>query len=91
MGETIDWTKLDKSVKPNLKLKGVKDKPAALLDVCTQRRHRLVHHGKALKITSPAAHALVDFVIDIADVADGLAVAATNRWRLAERPSPPMK
>lgn len=61
MGETIDWSLLDASITPDLKLSGVKSNPAALLDAWTQRRHQLVHHGKALKIGSPAAHALTDF------------------------------
>jgi len=80
MGQTIDWSKLDDSVKLNLKLAGVKDGPAALLDAWTQRRHQPVHHGKALvEISSPAAHALVDFVVDIAHVVDALAVAAKTK------------
>lgn len=79
MGESIDWSKLDKSVTPNLKLANVKDNPAALLDAWTQRRHQLVHHGKALKITSPGAHALVDFVVAIARVVDELAQSAKKK------------
>lgn len=79
MGETIDWSKLDKGITPDLKLKSVKDSPAALLDAWTQRRHQLVHQGKALNISSPSAHALVDFVVAIANVVDDLAVPAKKK------------
>lgn len=78
MGETIDWSLLDMSITPHLKLASVRDNPAALLDAWTQRRHQLVHHGKALKIGSPAAHALADFVVEIARIVDGIAVSATK-------------
>jgi hypothetical protein len=79
MGESIDWSKLDSAVTPNLKLANVRDKPAALLDAWTTRRHQLVHHGKALRIGSPAAKALVDFVEAIAAVVDEQAVTAKKR------------
>ena len=79
MGEVIDWARLNGSVTPKLKLSGVSDNPAALLDAWTLRRHQLVHHGKALKIMSPAAHALVDFVIAIAAEVDRLAVTAKKK------------
>lgn len=79
MGEAIDWAQLGSSVTPNLKLANVSDNPAALLDAWTLRRHQLVHQGKALKITSPAAHALVDFVGAIASVVDGIALAAMTK------------
>jgi hypothetical protein len=79
MGETIDWSKLDKSVTPALKIKGMKHNPAALLDAWTQRRHKLVHQGKALKVGSPEAHALVDFVVAIAAAVDDVAVGAEKK------------
>lgn len=79
MGETIDWSLLDASITPDLKLSSVKPNPAALLDAWTQRRHQLVHHGKALKIGSPAAHALTDFVVAIAGIVDGIAVTAKKK------------
>lgn len=79
MGETIDWSKLDNCVTPNLKFKGAKDSPAALLDAWTQRRHELVHQGKAVRISSSAAHALLDFVIAIASAVDDVAGTAKKK------------
>lgn len=76
MGETIEWSELDASIRDDLKLNNVKSSPAALLDAWTQRRHALVHHGKALRIGGPAARALIRFVEDIAAVVDVRAVAA---------------
>jgi hypothetical protein len=42
MGQAVDWSKLNSGVTPNLKLPGVKNEPAALLDAWTIRRHQLV-------------------------------------------------
>jgi hypothetical protein len=76
MGAQFDWTRLESRIPASLALSGDPAGPAGLLDAWTTRRHALVHQGKALRIRSPRARALVKFVEAIAEEVDRLAVDA---------------
>lgn len=70
MGRTMNWDALRDRLDDHLALTTDKRTPPALLDAWTIRRHKLVHQGVALKIKSPQARALVDFVEAVAEVVD---------------------
>lgn len=78
MGVRFDWRKLDNKIPASLPSSKDPKHPAGLLDAWTERRHALVHRGRALLITSPRAKALVDFVESIAAEVDQIAVGAIN-------------
>jgi hypothetical protein len=78
MGARFDWSKLDKKIPASLPFSKDPRHPAGLLDAWTERRHALVHRGRALLITSPRARALVKFVESIAAEVDRIAVDAIN-------------
>lgn len=76
MGQPMDWSGLNDKVPPCLVVAGVKPTAPAVLDEWTNRRHKLVHQSKALRIKSEQARGLVDFVEAIAIAIDAVSVAA---------------
>jgi hypothetical protein len=76
MGARFDWASLEKKIPASLPLSKDPTSPAGVLDAWTERRHALVHRGRALLITSPRARALVKFVESIAVEVDRIAVEA---------------
>lgn len=76
MGQTMDWSELNKRVPPSLLVSGVKPTAPAVLDEWTERRHKLVHQSKALRIKNDQARGLVDFVEVIARAVDAVAADA---------------
>lgn len=78
MGAKFDWARLENKIPAWLALSGDPASPAGLLDAWTVRRHALVHQGRALRIKSPRARALVTFVESIAEEVDRLAVDAIS-------------
>lgn len=78
MGARLDWGRLEKKIPASLPFSRDPKHPAGLLDAWTERRHALVHRGRALLITSPRARALVKFVESIATEVDSIAVGAIN-------------
>jgi hypothetical protein len=78
MGAQFDWTRIENRIPASLALSNDPPSPAGLLDAWTTRRHALVHQGRALRISSPRARALVEFVEAIVEEVDRLAVHAIS-------------
>ena len=78
MGSRFDWACLEKKIPAALPFSKDPATPAGLLDAWTERRHALVHRGRALLITSPRARALVKFVESVAAEVDSIALDAIN-------------
>jgi hypothetical protein len=76
MGARMDWGALEARIPPGLGYSSDPKTPAGLLDAWTERRHALVHRGRAILVTSPKAQALVSFVEAIAEYVDATAVRA---------------
>lgn len=76
MGRKMDWSRLAASVPTALGYQTDPTSPAGLLDAWTDRRHKLVHRGTPLLITSVRARALVKFVAAIVEEVDAQATAA---------------
>jgi hypothetical protein len=78
MGAQFDWTRLEGRIPKQLAFSSDPASPAGLLDAWTTRRHALVHQGRALRIASSRARALVEFVEAISVEVDRLAVDALS-------------
>jgi hypothetical protein len=78
MGTRFDWSRLEKKIPASLAFSKDSTNPAGLLDAWTERRHTLVHRGRALLITNPRARALVKFVESIGEEVDRVAVDAID-------------
>ena len=76
MGARFDWTDLESKIPASLGFSKDPTSAAGLLDAWTDRRHALVHRGRALLIMSPRAKALVSFVESLAEEVDRIAIDA---------------
>jgi hypothetical protein len=78
MGARLEWARLDTEIPVSLAFAKDPKSAAGLLDAWTDRRHALVHRGRALVISSPRAKALVTFVESIGQEVDRIAVDAID-------------